>query len=152
MERMAYIFTPGAKLNTKLVYVPQEKFLYIRNVTNADGTVTYICSDCKTIPVRCTARIVLIDDKYCKYTDQSKNHNGHANHEKTYKKNFVCDAFKRRALDVADFCGWQSEKVAIRPILKEVLQRYNNIRNCIFSHKKYHYSLFFKVFHRISKT
>lgn len=123
MQRMAYILTPGAKLNSKLVYVPQEKFLYIKNVKNADGTITYVCSDCKTIPWKCPARIVLMDDCYCQYTDQSKTHVGHEIHEETHKKNIVYDAFKRRALDIADVCGWQSEKVAIKPIMNEVLER-----------------------------
>lgn len=124
MQRMAYIFTPGAKLSSKLAYVPQEKFLYVKNVTNADGTVTYICSDSKSNLWKCSARIILLDGEYCKYTDQSKKHLDHGDHEETYKANFVCDAFKRRALDVANLCGWQSEKVAIKPLMDDVLERY----------------------------
>lgn len=123
MQRMAYILTPGAKLDSKLVYVPQEKFLYVKNVKNTDGSFTYICTDCKTNPWKCSARIVLIDDNFCKYTDQSKQHVVHPNHEETYKTNFVCDAFKRRAVDIANSCGWQSEKVAMKPIMNDVLKR-----------------------------
>lgn len=123
MERMVYIFSPGAKLNSKLVYVPRQKFLYVKNATNADGTVTYICSESKTVPWKCPARIMLLDNEYCKYTDQSKQHVGHGTHEETYKKNFVYDRFKRCALDIADTCGWQSEKVAIKPIMDKVIER-----------------------------
>lgn len=123
MQHMAYFFTPGVKLNSKLVYVPSEKFLYVKNKTNADGTVTYICNDCKSVPWKCPARIVLLDERYCKYTNLSKQHTAHENHEETYKKNIVYDHFKRCALDIADVCGWQSEKISIKPIMNQVIQR-----------------------------
>lgn len=123
MQRMAYIFTPGVKLNSKLVYVPGEKYLYVKNTTNSDGTVTYICIDCKTVPWKCPARIVLLDEFYCKYTDQSKLHVGHGPHDATYKKNAVYDKFKRCALDIVDACGWQSENIAMKPIMDKVMQR-----------------------------
>lgn len=123
MQRMAYSFAPGVKLNSKLVYVKEEKFLYVRNATNADGTVTYICIDSKTIPWKCPARIVLLDDIFCKYTTQSKIHVGHETHEETYKKNVVYDKFKRTALNIAEVCGWQSEKIAIKPIMDEAMKR-----------------------------
>lgn len=123
MQRMSYIFTPGTKLNSKLVYVAEEKFLYVKNTTNADGTTSYICTDCKTIPWKCPARIVLLDNQYCKYTDQSKRHVAHDNHEQIYKRNVVYDRFKRCALDIADTCGWQSENIAIKPIMNTVLER-----------------------------
>lgn len=123
MQRMAYIFTPGAKLNSKLVYVPEQKFLYVKNATNSDSSITYICSDCKTVPWKCPSRIVLLDDQFCKHTDQSKEHVGHQNHEEAYKKSFLCDAFKRRALDIADTCGWQSEKISMKYIMKNVIER-----------------------------
>lgn len=123
MQRMEYIFTPGVKLNSKLIYVPAEKFLYVKNTTNADGTVTYICSDYKSVPWKCPARIMLLDEQFCKYTNQSKHHVGHENHEETYKKNTVYDHFKRCALEIADLCGWQSEKISIKPIMDQVIQR-----------------------------
>lgn len=131
MQRMPYIITPGAKLNSKLVYVPEEKFLYVKNATNADGTVTYICLDCKSVPWKCPARVVLLDNQHCKYTDQSKEHVGHGTHEETYKRNAIYDRFKCSALKVADVCGWQSEKVAIKPIMDKVIERYIRVLECL---------------------
>lgn len=103
--------TPGSKLNSQLVWVPRHKCLYVRNTTNADGFDTYVCIDCKTVPYRCPARNVLMDKDNCKYTDRSKLHTGHETHEKIYKKNVIYDKFKRSALDIAETCGWQSEKI-----------------------------------------
>lgn len=123
MQRMAYIFTPGAKLNSKLVYVPGEKLLYIKNNKNTDGTDTYICMDCRTVPWKCPARVVLLDERFCQYTKQSKEHVGHETHEETYKRNIVYDKFKHCALDIAETCGWQSENIAMKPIMDKVIQR-----------------------------
>lgn len=118
---MEYIITPGAKINSELVYVPSEKFLYTKNKTNSDGSITYICHDFKT--KSCQARITLINEHLCKQTEKSKKHKNHENHEMTYKKNFVHDHLKKKVIDIANACGWQSEKISLKPILQQVLKR-----------------------------
>lgn len=119
---MDYILTPGAKIESELVYVPTEKYLYTKNKVNSNGSITYICHDNKSI-WRCSARITILDESLCKYTEKSKTHSGHPNHEDTYRKNYVHDQFKKRSLEILNVCGWQSEKISLKPILHQIQER-----------------------------
>lgn len=120
---MEYILTPGAKLESELLYIPSEKYLFTKNAIKANGLVTYVCHDAKNSSWRCMARITLVDGKLCEYTEKSKKHTGHPNHENIYKKNYVHEKFKQKALEILKVCGWQSEKVSMQPIIQQLKER-----------------------------
>lgn len=84
---MDYIFVEGTREGCLLVYVPQEKNLYVYKIER-NGIREFICYQTvltklrkngeQTSQINCTARVKLINDKVCVL---NMPHNCHPNHE-----------------------------------------------------------------------
>lgn len=85
-QKMEYSIIQGVREGSHLVYVAEQKLLYVFKVER-NGRKTYICyqtiicarkNDQNHDHTRCTARIVLLDDRYC---EASSSHSAHVDHE-----------------------------------------------------------------------
>lgn len=84
-------FISGFRRNSKLLYVEDEKFLYVKKKSNKKNNKDlYICYQSIMIKnknlsiVKCTAGVILVSTSKCKRN--SVQHSHHENHEMLYLK------------------------------------------------------------------
>lgn len=107
---MEYEFVPGIRLDSKWLFVFEEKFLY-KQVNEDKNGKRFKC-------IECDARITIrLDGTMVK---GKKSHDVHAAHEVKRNKQLAMRNIKAKCSNVAELCGTQ--KVSIRDIFDKELK------------------------------
>lgn len=119
MDRKKYEFVRvcGIKRNSKCIYVPKQKLIYVQNVKNKAGQKTYICYNYKN--QKCLARVMEIKENICQPTLRSKQHTCTINHENFVLNCLLLRNIKNRALEVNRISGTEAFKISSKAIMDQ---------------------------------
>lgn len=107
----------GIKKNSKCIYVPKQKLMYVQNVKNKAGQNTYICYNYKK--QKCLSRMVEISENVCQPTTNSKTHTCVGNHEQFSLNCKLLRDIKNRAIEVNKTSGTEAFKISTQAIIDQ---------------------------------
>lgn len=114
---LKYRYTRGfSDRKHDLLYLEDEKYLFVRRTQSEDGQkIYYGCYDALDGPNGCKARCTL-DTKSGKCTRNDKPHNGHDNHEVTYRDMVSLNAMKDHCKYLSENFPFSAHKIPIDEI------------------------------------
>lgn len=116
-KKFKFIKVCGVKRNSKCIYVPKQKLMYIKNAKNKAGRKIFICYNYKK--QKCTARMVEIAKGICQSTPQSKPHTCVGNHQQFMRNCLLLRDIKNNALKVNETCGTEAFKISTQAIIDQ---------------------------------
>lgn len=107
----------GIKKNSKCIYVPKQKLMYVQNVKNRAGQKVYVCYNYKK--QKCLSRMVQISSDICQPTKNSKPHTCIGNHQQFLLNCKLLRDVKNRALEVNVAGGTEAFKISTQAIIDQ---------------------------------
>lgn len=116
-KKFKFIKVCGVKRNSKCIYVPKQKLMYIKNAKNKAGRQIFICYNYKK--QKCSARMMEIENGICQSTPQSKPHTCVGNHQQFMRNCVLLRDIKNNALQVNETCGTEAFKISTQAIIDQ---------------------------------
>lgn len=117
LKRFKFEKVCGIKRNSKCIYVPKQKLMYVQNSKNKFGQQTYICYNYKM--QKCLSRMVEVYENICQPTLKSKPHTCVGNHEQFLTNCTLLRDIKNRALKINKICGTEAFKISTQAIIDQ---------------------------------
>lgn len=113
-----YEIIPGKKINSKYVYLINEKLIFKPINADTKNGRRYVC-----ITASCPAKIVIRPNGICAISKRSKPDNIHPNHTQKRDEFIATDKIKEKCSNVDELCGGSGSNVSVKSIFDNEIIR-----------------------------